>query len=325
MTTAGFQQSPASRYPALSFYVPSFSISLDRDAAARYVLSRRTAEGGYCFYRTPEWGVDEANAPDTLAALRSLRLLGIDPLSPEATGRWLLALQSVDGGYPTPAIGWAALQGLDLLGLGPDHSPLDWLTSWASGLLESRRPRDWRGALRNALRLVELTQLLGLEFDAGQLDALARLVDTAADGRLGRWARPGADLETTAVALRLVRLVDLPTADEETTGSFLRGCEDGALGLRLTPVSATTSGGALRGGLAIARTLNLRPRYSESIDRSIARLQRPSGGLGRRDGAIAILDDTWLGLRAASLLEQIQQGTDLGGGCRAASGSVGCG
>ncbi|MGB0094287.1 MAG: hypothetical protein WBP81_17380, partial [Solirubrobacteraceae bacterium] len=97
---------------------------LDRDAAGRYVLGRRTQEGGYCFYRTPEWGVDEPNAPDTLAAFESLRILGIAVPEPEATARWLRALQSVDGSYPTLTIGWAALSALGLLGFEPDHSPL---------------------------------------------------------------------------------------------------------------------------------------------------------------------------------------------------------
>ena len=70
-------------------------VLIDREAAGRYVLSRRTAEGGYCFYRTPQWGVEEPNAPDTLAALGSLRLLGIAAPAPQATGRWVHALQSL--------------------------------------------------------------------------------------------------------------------------------------------------------------------------------------------------------------------------------------
>jgi len=40
------------------------------------VIGRRTPEGGYCFYRTPEWGVEEPDARDTLAALKTLRLPG---------------------------------------------------------------------------------------------------------------------------------------------------------------------------------------------------------------------------------------------------------
>lgn len=36
---------------------------LDRAAIGRYVVGRRTPEGGYCFYRTPQWAVEEPNDP----------------------------------------------------------------------------------------------------------------------------------------------------------------------------------------------------------------------------------------------------------------------
>lgn len=34
------------------------STCVDWVAIGRYVLGRRTSEGGYCFYRTPEWAVE---------------------------------------------------------------------------------------------------------------------------------------------------------------------------------------------------------------------------------------------------------------------------
>ncbi|HVM65123.1 MAG TPA: hypothetical protein VMU14_09705, partial [Acidimicrobiales bacterium] len=80
------------------------------------MLGRRTVTGGYCFYRVAAWGVEEPNAPDTLAALESLRLLRTPPPGATATVQWLRDLQSADGGYPTRVIGWAALRGLDVLG-----------------------------------------------------------------------------------------------------------------------------------------------------------------------------------------------------------------
>ena len=173
---------------------------IDRDSAVRYVIGRRTPEGGYCFYRTPEWDVEEPNARDTLAALETLRLLGIDAPVPEATARWLRALQSPDGRYQTLTTGWATLRALDLLGTDPDRSPRDWLSSWVPVVLNSERNRVWRAALADALRLLELSRLVGLELDADQRQAFTGLLDAAADGDGDRWARPGADLESTAVA-----------------------------------------------------------------------------------------------------------------------------
>jgi hypothetical protein len=214
------------------------------EAAGRYVLSRRTAGGGYCYYRAPQWGVDEANAPDTLAAVGSLRILGMDPPEPEATGRWLCALQSADGSYSTLTIGWAALRALELLGAEPDHCPRDWLKTRTRLLLGRHGLREWRGALLDVQRLLELSQLTDVELSADQRDNMARMLAEAADRFGGAWARPGADLESTAVAVRLIELGNLPGDGEKASEDFLRDCEDANLGLRLAPDTAMTSVGA---------------------------------------------------------------------------------
>jgi hypothetical protein len=46
-------------------------------------------------YRTPNWGPEE---PATLAALESLRPLGVEPPQTERTQRFLRSLQDEDGG-----------------------------------------------------------------------------------------------------------------------------------------------------------------------------------------------------------------------------------
>jgi PEP-utilising enzyme, PEP-binding domain len=88
-------------FVALCSAVSAATAALDREAALRYVLSRRTPEGGYCFYRKPKWGEEEPNAPDTLAAMESLRPLDVEPPEPERTERFLCSLQDEDGDYPT--------------------------------------------------------------------------------------------------------------------------------------------------------------------------------------------------------------------------------
>jgi hypothetical protein len=269
------------------------------------VLGRRTPEGGYCFYRTPEWGVEEPNASDTLAALEALRILGVAPPEPEVTGRWLQALQDEDGGYPSLRIGWAALRAIALLGMQPAHPPTKWVAHRAKLLLRGNGPRDWRGALGNALHLVELLSLTSSNPDTEERRALTRLLDRSSDPN-GGWTRPGADLEATAVALRLVRLARLSRHVEPNVAEYLRRCEDGVLGLRLTPNTVSTSVGALWGGLYIAHALGLYLSYPGEIRKSLMLLQRPDGGLGTRHRAITHLQDTWLGLEAACMLDDLE-------------------
>lgn len=278
--------------------------TLDRRAAARYVLSRRTPEGGFCFYRTPQWGVEEPNTLDTLAAVASLQLLRVEPPQPAMTGQWLQGVQDDGGGYPSLTIGWAALRALELLGLSPCRSPRVWLTGWAQRLLGGRRrtPRDWRAALDGALRLTEL-----MELDTAQCDGVADLLAAAADPQ-GGWARPAADIETTAVAVQLARRAGSSTTpDRDRAVEFLRSCEDASVGVRLRPDTQATMVGALWGGLKVASLLGVVPRYPAASGGSLALLQRPNGGLGARHQAVATLRDTWRGLRAARLLDELEE------------------
>ncbi len=71
--------------------------------------------------------MEEPNAPDTLAALESLHLLGIGPPEPARTVRYLQSLQHGDGGYPSFTIGWAAISALRALSSRPERSPDRWL------------------------------------------------------------------------------------------------------------------------------------------------------------------------------------------------------
>jgi len=280
--------------------------SLDRAAIGRYVLGRRTPEGGYCFYRTPQWAVEEPNAPDTLAALESLRLLDVDIPAPQQAGDWLRGLQDNDGGYPTLTIGWAALRALDVLGAQPKFSPDQWLDARLHAFCDCGGPRDWRAAIVDAVHLCELMRLRDSAFDGSVRDSIEALLDSARAAG-GGWASPGADLETTGMGLRLARLVNPNWRPDLRLSTFLVSCEDELVGLRLTPDARTTSVGALRGGLALACALHRRLRYLDAVEQQLALLQRADGGLGARHRAISALQATWLGLEAMALLDRLRE------------------
>ena len=285
---------------------PARAVALDREAALRYVLSRHTPEGGYCFYRTPNWGVEEPNAPDTLAALESLRLLGGEPPEPERTERFLRSLQDEDGDYPTLTIGWAALRGLDALGAEPRRSPVGWLGRRVGVLLRWPAARDWSAAVTDLGHAGELLCLIHTEPDRPTREAFTRMLEEARDPH-GGWARPGADLETTAVALHLLAQLgeELGAGARAGVEALLARSEDPTLGLRLG-TARTVSAGVLWGGLAICQALGVRLTYPDAAATSLALLQRPDGGLGQRHRAISTLHDTWLGLDAARLLDALR-------------------
>lgn len=281
-------------------------VCLDRLAVAQYVLGRRTPEGGYCFYRTPQWAVEEPNAPDTLAALESLRLLNLDIPVPRQTGDWLCGLQDEGGGYPTLTIGWAALRALDVLDGRPMLSPDGWLRGRIEAFCRCAGPRDWRAAIVDAVHLCGLIRLRHSECRVPERASIAALLAAgrAADGG---WAAPGADLETTGMGLRLARLVDPHRRPDTSLETFLVSCEDELLGLRLAPGARTTSVGALWGGLALGHALHRRLRYLDAVEQQLVLLQRADGGLGARHRAISSLQATWVGLEAAALLDGLRK------------------
>ena len=263
--------------------------------------------GGYCFYRVPKWGVDEANAPDTLAALESLRLLGIAPPDADATVRWLQDLQQADGSYPTRVIGWAALHGLDVLGARPRHPVDPWLDRWAAAVGNRSRPAAVAGAARRRSA-------------AGGAASARR---DRRGWRRGRRHHPAA--RTGARPERCVGAADCRPGDHrhrgEPGGCGRAGGSESAG--RPEPPARLRGWGArvsdpprrrrhVRRGV-VGRFVagpNVRhagpvPLGSRRGARGVAARRR---GLGARDRAISTLQATWLGLRAARLFDEHREG-----------------
>ncbi|WP_312283713.1 hypothetical protein [Candidatus Igneacidithiobacillus taiwanensis] len=277
---------------------------LDVDAATRYILSRECRQGGYSFYRTPEWGVEEPNARDTLAALDSLLRLGVTPPQPERTLSWLQTLQYENGSWATITIAWAACKALALFGMQPKHDPSAWIHElWESraATVENGADRDWRGTIIELYQLMQLTRLHASDISSKLHRDLARFLN-ASRTRDGVWAKPGADLETTGFAIETARLGGLELADA-SVAAWWRQCEDPILGLRLTPSAGTTSTVALWAGLELGARLGIAARYPAAIATQLRLLQHPSGGFSYRHKALPTLWDTWYGIKAACLLD----------------------
>lgn len=268
------------------------------------MLSRHVPDSGYSYYRTSAWGVEEPNAPDTLAALRTLRLLKVPFPEPQSTVSWLRTLQSDDGGFPTLTIGWATVVALAELSARPSR-PLSaaWFAQCGKVLDTDEPTRDWADALHNAQHLVELSRLS----DAGVDPEKVSLLVERARAPGGGWAGPGADLETTATALLVTATVGPAGPVGDDAEGLLRRCEDPVLGVRISPESGATSIGALWGGVTIAEHLGCGLRYRDEVETGLALAQRLDGGLGPRHLAISTLHDTWLGVEADHLLCHLKE------------------
>lgn len=79
------------------------------------------------------------------------------------------------------------------------------------------------------------------------------------------------------------------------------------VGMRLRPDTQSTTVGALWGGLHLARVLGVVPRFPAAVAENLGLLQRADRGLGARHRAVATLRDTWRGLEAARLLDELSE------------------
>ena len=157
----------------------------------------------------------------------------------------------------------------------------------------------------DALHLVELVRVTGEEPDFEWRAALTENLATARDP-LGGWARPGAELKTTAVAVRLIVLAGVRESARTRSPVSCAAARTRPSACALVPAPGRPRRVHCGTG-SNSRALGLTLSYTRAIAQSLALLQRPYGGLGARHGAIATRRETWLALPAAQLLEQIQE------------------
>lgn len=274
--------------------------SIDVDACYRYVLTRQTVEGGFCFYACHEWGVEEPNALDTYAAVIILGLLGQPVPQIEKCKAWLQAQQDSADGYQTLVIGHAILKTLRTIGAEPVHDPRPFIREIAqaagftdpSGLQAS-------GWLRNALRCADLFREFGIALTEPMCRTMA-----AALGRLsgddGGFGVPGTNLLDTGVAVELAAGLSLPVSPKAL--DYARRCEGSPFGFNLTPSAVTSNLEVQRAGLKVLDYFGTSPHDQVLIRSYVASCQRADGGFGRAVGAITGLVESMWALEVLSML-----------------------
>ncbi len=275
------------------------AIRIDIQACTRYIASRQDPDGGFCFYR--DFGVDESNAPDTLAAVAGLGLLEEPvPRRPDVVA-WLRGQQRAEGGFATLPIAWACVKTLRLLGTEPGHDVRPYVLGWAQRLLRPGKAYGG-GTLRALVQVTDLANILGIVPGREVSEAGLRLLKDL-QGPEGGYGVPGASLVDTWRALQVADRLD---GDLEAGAlDFARGCEHPAYGFNIAPRAVTTAVEVQVAGLEVLARCGASPRYAGATQRFVAACQTPHGGFARVPGALTRLEDTWLGLRALDCLSRL--------------------
>lgn len=280
---------------------------IDERACLRYTQLRQTEEGGFCFYANREWGVQDPNTPDTLAAVTILHLLGQPVPARERCIAWLHAQQDVRGEYPSLVIGYAALKALRLLGSAPLRDPRSFLRH-AAGLLglDDETGRAPTSDLAAACRCIELWHDFGLAASAHTRTRIAALLERRRAPN-GAYGAENPTLSETASAVALAGAFEIEV-DAGAIVRHLRQCEGPPFGINVAPLAGAADLQSQRAALWLLRRFAARPRYPELVRRHVAQCQDDRGGFGRSPGAIARLSDTRRALEILDCLAQAGAG-----------------
>lgn len=276
----------------------AFGRFIDQAACRRYIISRQTPEGAFCFYRG--YGVEEPNGLDTYSAVASLRILGAPIPNADELVAWLQRLQDGQGGYPNLAMGWYALETLRRLGAPPLHDPRPYLNTEQQGLLAV----DWRGRTldRSSLllalsRLSMLAREWGIAAPPPFRDEIEALLDSL-QGPQGGCGSPAENLVDTYRALIIMDLLEVEHPPRMM--AFAEICRDPECGFRLVPNGSAGSLETVHAGIGVFNHYgaDLPWETVSTVRRYIAACQTGDGGFGRVPGAIPTLADTWLALES---------------------------
>ncbi len=270
------------------------------ERAQNYVLSRQSADSGFCFSRV--WGVEESTAPDIYYAIAVLRFWGMAiPRSAELI-RWLQSLQDDQGQYSSLTNASFGVRALSLLASAPlcDLRPnlLNWATQAAGrkDIVNSETLRDWR-------RCVQLQRLLAPDEPLPEImrsgaEAILRGMEAAAGGFGSHH-----NLIDSGNAWALQRLLGQPHRPRDQI--FLHACEDATLGLRLSPDGASTRLEVIFWGVVLQMVrLHIALLYPQAIMAYVRACQPVNGGFGRSAGAIATLEGTFHAVMIAADLSR---------------------
>jgi hypothetical protein len=263
------------------------------ERCTRYVRSRQCPDGGFCFYRA--WGVEESNAADTFAAVRSFQLLSQPVPNRQAVLGWLSNLEQPAGTFQTRTIAFFALASLRALGTEPSARPDALLRDWIADL----RPwaaagpgHVWSDALADLARLVFLSACYQVPL-APAVRALAIENVLSLRGARAGFGRPGPNLIDTCSAAVTLRRLGAP-CDDASLQAFLRTCEHEMLGFVVAPETTAASVDVMRAGVMLDALLGNPFAVStlEAARRFVLATQNDLGGFGRAAVAIATLHST---------------------------------
>lgn len=243
--------------------------------AAEYLLSRQSAGGGFCFYRSEH--VDEPNLSDTFHALAALRLLGCEV--PMRDQQLAFIRRVAPTKQPADLLHLADIARL----LNPTDAVYDATRRHVRALIVSPAPPRDSAASSSWLTRTRVIAILQRRFDAfADAGSVRSSVESLMqDGGFGA----GPNLVDTWKAVEILAACGGPLRLPGLL-EFVDRLQVAALGFTMTTTSLMGRLEIVAAGVSCSRTLGLPLRYADDALRFVLACQTDRGGFADAPGAL---------------------------------------
>ncbi|MDD5232832.1 MAG: prenyltransferase/squalene oxidase repeat-containing protein [Syntrophales bacterium] len=273
----------------------------DRESIIRYVLGRKCASGGFCFYR-----LDEPNGSDTFYALSVLKIIGFD-FRDDRTLLYLKSMQNPDGSYDSVFKAFYSLQGLRLMNGTPASYPAPYIRSQLRPYDVALLPPEVSSIFKQMFTVVELCSAWGIRLEQEARRNAVRFILRFRNGD-GGFGSPYSTLIETAQALEMLNMLNCPEA-LNAAEAFVVGCESPVHGFVNVPRTSLSYIEYMHAGAVALSLLSSKPEYPDKCTEVIWACRNRNGGFSRASHAgIATIEDTYYGVHALSLFSEFPAG-----------------
>ncbi len=258
--------------------------------ATRYLRSRQTASGGFCFYRSEH--LEEPSLHDTYHAVSALRLIRAEIPCVDTLADFI-ATFDVHGLNP---IYYGAFA-LDMLGR-MTSIPERWIAhiqEWNVQHALTANGGFTTGNLESLLRLVRLKRRFAELPSTGEL---AFFVESQRNHG-GYGGKP--NIHDTWTCLAILELVSAPPANDAAR-EFIDRLQIANFGFTVTCDSILTDLNTLLAGIRCCRLLDIPIRFGDDVLAFALSCQSSDGGFSRTSGALPNIEQTHRALQIIRLL-----------------------
>lgn len=264
-------------------------------AARRYLLDRRSRDGGFCYYRSVY--LDEPNLSDTYYAVSALELIGSPPESGDSlvhfATRFIHVRQALARYHAASLL--RCVQGAEFQ---PQQDWVDELSRWTITAPPGRDSPQLTAWLNRTRTLVRLKNDFTAFHDRDRIALTVRALEHPAGG-FGNCP----NMLDAATAIDILAHCEGTPVRLPLTRQFVDSLQVPFIAFTLTPSSSTTNVDVIFSGLHCCIALDIPVRFVAEASSFVKACQAGNGGFARAPSASATIELTYKALWSLRALD----------------------